>query len=1060
MNITVVYQLATAKDQVFLHAWDQNGLVCHVSGARSDDGRSFQFTINGATQDQRDVSFKYQYPGESQEWERDDFIRTVPTLSATKLWTYDFSARCLTTEPGTTAAFSTVTVHAHTQQRYRHGRLFVWVPGTAGFTVDESQRDDATATSTFVVSLDDRLHAGFHFKLIGAGSPNDLKDFEPDYSNRVWRPGDGPEVWIKSGQVDLRTKPIALRSVPIDFIYPPELGTPHLHIEDLVDDYNATLDPAVPAVIDEHLSRTRYTVSVYPGAIYNLSWSTEPCEMARRFRIPLDGSGGPSLAVNGYDHWLSQLPASASGQLKLVIHPNPASAFGQGIEIKAGIGTASAHQTETSTRQPDGTWIAEFNTLPGVPCWLTLQGEYRPDGPLDFRRVFVTNSQVPTTLHTIDGVGGVSVNAPLPFHDVPAERRRALMESAYGQEAVAARVFDGWEMPHGTSAFDGQAYFTVRAPHALAVSLLLLNAPDASPRQVQEVPMELTHDLRYWWCAVPQAQAAHGTYYRFAYRDGRELLAPQLGEVLDPASRWASDRGRLVVDAGTGSTQSWSRLIDRDRLQQAFIGSSWRTPGWDDLLIYEMHARRFTQRNPPMGASPSDFDQVAAELNGGYLARLPVSALEFLPVHEFPGSQSWGYNPTLFFAIDSDYGGPEPFARLVRASHDAGRAVLLDVVFNHMMESPLQALARSVYVSGETAWGDMVHYAHPAAVEFFRQALVYLWSNFHLDGFRFDSTETIVNGHRADTSSAPYILARGPDGNLRTGAGKGWEFLGALRRALRMAADAVGQPWPYLVGENDPENAGMTDPQNGVLDGQWHFREMYALGDAAYDTDDKAGDVRGSIESIDQPFWRAVPYAESHDTARGEDKQQRIARREAWGYGRQMAKVVGTVTLLSKGVPMLFMGEEAAEDRPFALNMLASDPAFVLRLDEYEQPGSESANVLTWFRHLMGLRRNPDNGLRGDGWQALGSGRKTVAFSRAEGRYFVIATFGTPDTQQDLGWLNLPAGSAYKEIFNSSWPQYQVHAEPNVDNGGYAAALRAGNLIRLPSIGAVVLERL
>jgi hypothetical protein len=59
-----------------------------------------------------------------------------------------------------------------------------------------------------------------------------------------------------------------------------------------------------------------------------------------------------------------------------------------------------------------------------------------------------------------------------------------------------------------------------------------------------------------------------------------------------------------------------------------------------------------------------------------------------------------------------------------------------------------------------------------------------------------------------------------------------------------------------------------------------------------------------------------------------------------------------------------------------------------------------------------------------------------------------------------LGWLNLPSDSAYKEIFNSSWPQYQVHAEPNVDNDGYSAQLRTGNLIRLPGIGAVVLERL
>ena len=71
----------------------------------------------------------------------------------------------------------------------------------------------------------------------------------------------------------------------------------------------------------------------------------------------------------------------------------------------------------------------------------------------------------------------------------------------------------------------------------------------------------------------------------------------------------------------------------------------------------------------------------------------------------------------------------------------------------------------------------------------------------------------------------------------------------------------------------------------------------------------------------------------------------------------------------------------------------------------------------------------------------------------------MIATFGTNTPQQDLGWLNLPAGSAYKEIFNSSWPQYQVHSEALVSNGGYDAQLYSGNIINLPSIGAVILQR-
>ena len=118
----------------------------------------------------------------------------------------------------------------------------------------------------------------------------------------------------------------------------------------------------------------------------------------------------------------------------------------------------------------------------------------------------------------------------------------------------------------------------------------------------------------------------------------------------------------------------------------------------------------------------------------------------------FPARKAGVTTRACFFTIDLPItGGPEDFARMVRAAQHFSRGVVLDVVYNHMMESPLQVIARDVYVSGETAWGDMVYYAHPAACEFFRQALVYQWSAFCLDGFRFDSTETIVNGHRDDT---------------------------------------------------------------------------------------------------------------------------------------------------------------------------------------------------------------------------------------------------------------------------------------------------------------------
>ena len=88
------------------------------------------------------------------------------------------------------------------------------------------------------------------------------------------------------------------------------------------------------------------------------------------------------------------------------------------------------------------------------------------------------------------------------------------------------------------------------------------------------------------------------------------------------------------------------------------------------------------------------------------------------------------------------------------------------------------------------------------------------------------------------------------------------------------------------------------------------------------------------------------------------------------------------------------------------------------------------------------------------------TGRRTLAFTCGGGQsLFAVVTFGTPDRRQDSSWLGLPNGSPYKEIFNSSWPVFRVESEPEQANGGYDAQIFSGQVLNLPYIGAVVLER-
>jgi hypothetical protein len=157
---------------------------------------------------------------------------------------------------------------------------------------------------------------------------------------------------------------------------------------------------------------------------------------------------------------------------------------------------------------------------------------------------------------------------------------------------------------------------------------------------------------------------------------------------------------------------------------------------------------------------------------------------------------------------------------------------------------------------------------------------------------------------------------------------------------------------------------------------------------------------------------------------------------------------------------MLFMGQEVGETLSFSFD----DAAAAVNPQLYDLPAASATDqtrILAWFRQLMGLRNDPAKGLQGDAnYQVVGTGNRTVAFTcGAQQQLFVVVTFGTPNQQQNSGWLGLPGGSAFKEIFNSSWPDFQVESEPEYANGGYTAQIYSGQILNLPYMGAVVLER-
>jgi 1,4-alpha-glucan branching enzyme len=1054
MAIVVHHKPAIAATAWNMHvwqaAWDGN-LEWDRKGAANGDVIDFQFPD---VPDPRRLQFMFEATAPTTVWELNSFIRSLFLKAPTEVWTFDSSTRAVYQNPFPPGVVfnpgDVLTFQVITQNAFAGGQLYVWNPYDA--TVQpvyfpQTARDTVNGISTFRVVLQAWMTYGFHLKLMQPAAGNNAAVWEPDASNRVWRPCDGASLWLKSGQSNVRSKPLTLTAVPLEVLYSGRLASaPQLTLTDTVE--NSTFPVAAasssPYAASPLFQVGSYNVSIYPGASYSISGNIENPPIQRPFPADPAAIGSVSSFALGATAWLDTFP-SVSG-MPLSIMPRPSSSFSAGVSVQISIGNGPAYATVPASRMPDGSWNAALtvalNTTTSIVLIPVAGAEPKPYDWIDTSRYF-TPTTPNSPLYTTEEVYGVTSRGPTLFAE-PASRV-ALMQSAFGPAVVASGVFAAREMPAGATIMGGNVYFVVHAPHAVQANLILVDetAPGGPARN--QLPMTLTNDTFYWWCSVPIAQAPAGTRYHFLLNDNIE--------VIDPAARGVQDNGSLTTSYGDNpgdTSTSWSMVLDAASVSAQAHVQPWQTMGWQNFLIYEIHARRFTNLAPAM---PTSFDFLIDEMNAtsrlgqaGYLRQLPVTVFGVMPVNEFNSGLSWGYDPSYYFAIDSNYGGADALARFVNAAHANGRGVTLDVVYNHSLGSSLMKIAPDVYRAGDYD-GDLMNCGHPMVGEYFRQVSVYLFRTFNLDGFRFDDTNTII-----------------------TRCSGGWQFLGMIRNSLRMAASAEGKAWPYCVAENSGTSPwDVSNPGYGVMDGQWGIDEVYRIRDASYDSWTPGSDDSGPLETeMDnpqywgRPFFQAVRFGESHDMVSAQDPgNQRIAARPPFGQGYQMAKALGSLTLLSNGIPMLFMGQEIGETVSFSfdnnnewINPQSVDlPAATATTDQ--------TRILAWFRQLMGLRNDGSKGLQGDAnYQVVATGNRTVALSCGSAQQlFAVITFGTPNQQQDSGWLGLPGGSAYKEIFNSSWPDFQVESESEYGNGGYGAQIYSGQILNLPYIGAVILER-
>jgi maltooligosyltrehalose trehalohydrolase len=458
-------------------------------------------------------------------------------------------------------------------------------------------------------------------------------------------------------------------------------------------------------------------------------------------------------------------------------------------------------------------------------------------------------------------------------------------------ELATRRTLDRGAMPLP----DGGARFSVWAPNARLVEVVTTR--DGKPE---------THPL------VRDAGGVHsgtvrrappGTDYSYRLDGGPDRP--------DPVSRWRP----MGVHGPT-------RIVDPAAFQ--WSDAAWRGVETADLVIYELHVGTFT----PAGT----FDGVIERLPA--LRELGVTALEVMPVAEFPGARNWGYDGVSPYAVQSTYGGPNGLKRLVDAAHRAGLAVLLDVVYNHLGPEGNYLAEMGPYFSDryQTAWGNGFNLDGPDSDEVRRYLVdnaVYWVTEYHLDGLRLDAADRIVD------LSPVHIAEEIGEAVHAQGRGLG-------RRTLVIAE----------IDANDPRWVRGRDVGGYGLDAHWsddfhhavhvaltgertgYYADFTAPGAVAkalgerYVNDGRYSPHRRRKHgrpAADVPADRFVVAIQNHDQTGNRARGERLATL----VSPEALRLAAALLLLSPYVPLLFMGEEHGETSPFLYFVSHGDPDLV-----------------------------------------------------------------------------------------------------------------------------------
>jgi 1,4-alpha-glucan branching enzyme len=414
---------------------------------------------------------------------------------------------------------------------------------------------------------------------------------------------------------------------------------------------------------------------------------------------------------------------------------------------------------------------------------------------------------------------------------------------------------------------------------------------------------------------------------------------------------------------------------------------------------------------------PGNFDTAVEKL--GHLKRLGVNAIQLMPIAEFSGDYSWGYNPANIFAVESIYGGPDEFKKFVREAHNRGFGVIQDVVYNHFGPSDLDLWRfdgwqenekGGIYFyndhRAETPWGSTrPDYGREEVRRFIHDNAILWLDEYHVDGLRYDSTLYIrtIDGNEANELPQAWALLQQINGDIRA----------RFPHSIIIAEDLRGNAWITKAPEENGAGFHSQWDENfvhpirgGVILSQDEHRSMEAIS-------------RAISFSYDGDAFRRVVYSESHDeVANGKARvPQEINPDDPSGWAAQKRSTLAAgLVFTSPGIPMLFQGQEFLQGEWFR-----DDSPLDWDLNE------QYRGIVRLYRDLIHLRLNKkgfsrglcgqftniyhvneaDNVIAFQRWDQHGSGDDVVT---------VLNFSYTPKENYDIG---MPAPGLWKLRLNS-----------------------------------------